>query len=101
MTLYKAFGPLLRVVVLILLPQSDPGTWLLGWVLCDAWLTFDVLLCTASILSLVAISIDRFLAISRPISYSKMRRSKALAAKIICGVWAGSALISAPPILGW
>ncbi len=77
------------------------GEWLLGWVLCDAWITFDVLLCTASILSLVAISVDRFLAISRPISYSKIRRSKALAGKIIVSVWVLSAFISSPPILGW
>ena len=77
------------------------GVWLLGWILCDAWISFDVLLCTASILSLCAISIDRYLAISRPISYSKMRRSKGLAAKIIVAVWLLSVLITCPPILGW
>ncbi|TRY76425.1 hypothetical protein TCAL_13334, partial [Tigriopus californicus] len=84
----------------ILITHYD-GVWVLGWILCDVWISLDILLCTASILSLCAISIDRFLAISRPISYSKMRRSKTLAVKIISGVWLLSLLITCPPILGW
>lgn len=84
----------------ILITHFD-GVWVLGWILCDVWISLDILLCTASILSLCAISIDRFLAISRPISYSKMRRSKTLAVKIISGVWLLSLLITCPPILGW
>jgi hypothetical protein len=34
--------------------------WYLGSVLCDMWISFDVLCCTASILHLVAISLDRY-----------------------------------------
>ena len=40
-------------------------TWFLGSVLCDAWTLFDMLCCTASILHLVAISLDRYWAVTR------------------------------------
>lgn len=36
------------------------GRWLFGPVLCKMWLTSDVLCCTASILNLCAIAIDRY-----------------------------------------
>ena len=39
--------------------------WFLGAALCDAWTSFDVLCCTSSILHLVAISLDRYWAVTR------------------------------------
>jgi len=39
--------------------------WPLGRHLCDAWVSFDVLCCTSSILHLVAISLDRYWAVTR------------------------------------
>ncbi|KAL1514257.1 hypothetical protein ABEB36_003543 [Hypothenemus hampei] len=77
------------------------GSWELGWVLCDIWVSLDILLCTASILSLCAISVDRYLAVTQPLSYSKKRRSKRLAFVMILIVWVSSALITAPPMFGW
>jgi len=35
------------------------GVWGLGDALCDAWVACDVMCCTASILNLAAISVDR------------------------------------------
>lgn len=77
------------------------GVWELGWVLCDIWISLDILLCTASILSLCAISVDRYLAVTQPLSYSRKRRSKRLAFTMILIVWVSSALITCPPMFGW
>ncbi|XP_074028551.1 probable G-protein coupled receptor No18 isoform X2 [Leptinotarsa decemlineata] len=77
------------------------GTWQLGGFFCDVVLYLDVMLCTASILSLCAISVDRYLAVTQPLRYSRNRRSKRLALSMILVVWLSSALISCPPIFGW
>ena len=39
--------------------QVNDSCWMLGDALCDAWVAFDVLCCTASILNLTSISVDR------------------------------------------
>ncbi|XP_045455268.1 alpha-1A adrenergic receptor-like [Melitaea cinxia] len=77
------------------------GRWELGWIFCDIWISLDILLCTASILSLCAISIDRYLAVTRPLSYSRRRRSKKLALTMIFFVWIAAGAITCPPMFGW
>ena len=39
--------------------QVSSGDWALGDLLCDTWIACDVMSCTASILNLTAISVDR------------------------------------------
>ncbi|XP_025832635.1 probable G-protein coupled receptor No18 [Agrilus planipennis] len=77
------------------------GSWVFGWLLCDIWVSLDILLCTASILSLCAISVDRYLAVTQPLTYSRRRRSKRLAFGMILVVWCSSVLITCPPMFGW
>ncbi|KAK2144071.1 hypothetical protein LSH36_788g01000 [Paralvinella palmiformis] len=92
------------LVGLLVLPLSIKvevtGTWRLGSVLCDLWISCDVMLCTASILNLCCISVDRFFAITRPLAYAT-KRSKKLALVMIAVVWIVSIIITCPPILGW
>lgn len=71
--------------------------WYIGRVLCTLWVSIDVLLITASILSLCAISIDRYRAINQPIKYA-VRRTPTLAGKIIGAVWSLSFLVSVPSV---
>ncbi|KAG7190390.1 hypothetical protein KM043_006498 [Ampulex compressa] len=90
----------LAVMPPAVLLQLTGGIWELGEVLCDSWVSLDVLLCTASILSLCAISIDRYLAVTQPLIYSRRRRSKRLAALMIVAVWILAGAITSPPLLG-
>ena len=76
------------------------GDWLLGPYVCDLWISCDVMLCTASILNLCCISLDRYFAITKPLIYAT-KRSKRMALIMIAIVWVLSAAITCPPILGW
>jgi len=76
------------------------GRWSFGAVWCNAWLTFDILTCTSSILHLCAIALDRYNAIHDPITYAMQRTRRRVLVKIAI-VWATSAAISVPPLIGW
>lgn len=73
------------------------GRWDLGQAICDTWTSLDVFLCTASILNLCAISVDRYFVITRPFQYA-MKRTPVRMAMMIVFVWILSALISIPPL---
>ncbi|XP_016101051.1 D(4) dopamine receptor-like isoform X1 [Sinocyclocheilus grahami] len=64
---------LLAVLVLPLFVYAEfqDGVWSLNMTLCDGLMTMDVMLCTASIFNLCAISIDRFIAVSIPLNYNR------------------------------
>jgi hypothetical protein len=49
------------------------GYWVFGDAMCEVWLATDVLLCTASILNLVLISLDRYWSITRALVYVQQR----------------------------
>ncbi|XP_045190806.2 octopamine receptor 1-like [Mercenaria mercenaria] len=74
--------------------------WLWGQIWCSMWLAIDVWLCTASILSLCAISLDRFVAVTHPIRYPSIM-SPFRGRVLVSLVWILSFVICLPPLLGW
>lgn len=92
------------LVAILVMPLSATlqiyRAWVLGPSICDIWTTTDVLLCTASILNLCMISVDRYLVITRPFQYAMKRTPKRMAIMISI-VWAVSAVVSIPPVFGW
>ena len=76
------------------------GYWAFGPHICVMWCAIDVLCCTASILNLVAISVDRYLAISKPMLYPHLNTPKRVAGTILF-VWLLATAISVPPLFGW
>nr|CAD7204078.1 unnamed protein product [Timema douglasi] len=79
---------------------SINGRWEFGTQVCKLWLTCDILCCTASILNLCAIALDRYWAITDPINYAQKRTARRVTLMIV-GVWVLSIIISSPPLLGW
>lgn len=78
--------------------QELRRSWGLGQTVCNMWVSFDVTCCTASILNLCTISIDRYFTITRPLTYgvnASSRRSYCF----IAAIWIASCLISVPPLL--
>ncbi|XP_014013948.1 5-hydroxytryptamine receptor 7-like [Salmo salar] len=76
------------------------GQWIFGQVFCNVFIAMDVMCCTASIMTLCVISIDRYLGITKPLTYP-VRQSGRCMAKIVLSVWLLSASITLPPLFGW
>ena len=60
--------------------------WIFGRIWCSIWLAVDVWTCTASILHLVVISLDRYIAVTHPITYPNIMTSKR-AKMLILAAW--------------
>lgn len=76
------------------------GHWVFGRVFCDVWAAMDVLCCTASIMSLCVISVDRYIGVSYPLRYPAIVTEKR-ALLALMGIWALSITISIGPLFGW
>ncbi|XP_006002909.1 alpha-1A adrenergic receptor [Latimeria chalumnae] len=76
------------------------GYWTFGRIFCDVWAAVDVLCCTASIMSLCVISIDRYIGVSYPLRHATIV-TKRRAVITLVGLWALSLVISIGPLFGW
>ncbi|KPP60954.1 hypothetical protein Z043_120997 [Scleropages formosus] len=89
---------------IIVLPFSASlevlGCWVFGRIFCNIWAAVDVLCCTASIMSLCVISIDRYIGVKFCLKYPAIMTERK-AAVILVVVWLSSMVISIGPLLGW
>ncbi|KAE8751042.1 hypothetical protein FOCC_FOCC002127 [Frankliniella occidentalis] len=93
----------LTVAILVLplnVVYAITGQWVFPMWVCKLWLTCDVLCCTASILNLCAIALDRYWAITDPINYAQKRTLRRVLL-MIAFVWGLSLIICSPPLAGW
>uniref|UniRef100_A0A915P051 G-protein coupled receptors family 1 profile domain-containing protein n=1 Tax=Meloidogyne floridensis TaxID=298350 RepID=A0A915P051_9BILA len=91
------------LVGLVVLPFSIAnevlnGFWIFGDIWCTAWLTIDIWMCTSSVYNLVAISVDRYIAIIKPLNYN-MLITKFRARCIVAFVWISSFIVCTPSFL--
>ncbi|XP_076847049.1 dopamine receptor D4a [Brachyhypopomus gauderio] len=92
---------LLAVLVLPLFVYAEflDGVWTLNTTICDGLMTMDVMLCTASIFNLCAISIDRFIAVSVPLNYSRRHVDQRQAA-LLSATWVLALAVASPVLFG-
>ncbi|XP_041112205.1 D(4) dopamine receptor-like [Polyodon spathula] len=92
---------LLAILVLPLYVYSEflGGIWTLNTSICDALMTMDVMLCTASILNLGAISVDRYIAVVVPLKYNRNQFSMQQLV-LITATWVLSFGVASPVIFG-
>ncbi|NWI21060.1 ADA1A protein, partial [Crypturellus soui] len=76
------------------------GYWAFGRIFCNIWAAVDVLCCTASIMGLCIISIDRYIGVSYPLRYPSIVTKKRALWALLC-VWVLSLVISIGPLFGW
>ncbi|XP_010007183.1 PREDICTED: D(2) dopamine receptor isoform X3 [Chaetura pelagica] len=76
------------------------GEWRFSRIHCDIFMTLDVMMCTASILNLCAISIDRYTAVAMPMLYNTRYSSRRRVTLMIAVVWVLSFAISCPLLFG-
>ena len=74
--------------------------WPLGAVICDTWLSLDYTMSNASVANLLLISFDRYLSVTRPLTYRANRTPRRAGIMITCA-WVISAVMWTPWIIAW
>ncbi|XP_071769844.1 D(3) dopamine receptor [Centroberyx gerrardi] len=77
------------------------GAWLFSRLYCNIFVTLDVMMCTASILNLCAISIDRYTAVVMPVLYNTTHSSRKRVSVMIGTVWVLAFAVSCPLLFGF
>ncbi|CAG5132646.1 unnamed protein product [Candidula unifasciata] len=76
------------------------GYWPLKALMCDVWLSLDYTMSNASVANLIIISFDRYLSVTRPLTYRAKRTPRRAGTMIGCA-WIISSVIWTPWIFAW
>lgn len=90
----------LTVTFCVMLPatiQDILGIWIWSMFFCKFYIALDITCCTASILHLLLVAIDRYIAIFNPLRYKEMIKKWHIFA-LVLGVWTLSFCMSFIPI---
>ncbi|KAL7985638.1 hypothetical protein Chor_004208, partial [Crotalus horridus] len=82
-------------------PYVLMGRWAFGKSFCKLWLVMDYLLCTTSVFNIVLISYDRFLSVTRAVSYRAQQGDTKRAIFKMAMVWLLAFLLYGPAIISW
>ncbi|XP_068594495.1 dopamine receptor D4b [Brachionichthys hirsutus] len=97
-----AFADLLLAVLVLPLfvyAEFQGGVWSLNTGMCDGLMAMDVMLCTASIFNLCAISVDRFVAVTVPLSYNRSHVDHRQLV-VLSATWLLALAVASPVIFG-
>ncbi|XP_070600388.1 histamine H3 receptor [Erythrolamprus reginae] len=83
------------------IPYVLMGRWAFGKSFCKLWLVMDYLLCTTSVFNIVLISYDRFLSVTRAVSYRAQQGDTKRAVFKMVMVWVLAFLLYGPAIISW
>ncbi|XP_064314249.1 LOW QUALITY PROTEIN: histamine H3 receptor [Phalacrocorax carbo] len=87
--------------ILLYIPYALTGEWRLGRGLCKLWLVADYLVCTASVFNIIRISFDRFISVTKVVSYRAQKGMTRNAVLKMITVWIAAFLLYGPAILSW
>ncbi|KAI1890200.1 hypothetical protein AGOR_G00171230 [Albula goreensis] len=85
----------------VYIPYVLTGEWRLGRGVCKLWLVVDYMLCTASVFNIVLISFDRFLSVTRALSYRCQKGVSRATVLKMASVWLAAFLLYGPAIISW
>uniref|UniRef100_A0A669QWB0 Muscarinic acetylcholine receptor n=1 Tax=Phasianus colchicus TaxID=9054 RepID=A0A669QWB0_PHACC len=83
------------------IPYALTGTWHLGKGLCKLWLLMDYLVCSASVFNIVLISYDRFLSVTKAVSYRAQQGMMSSPVVKMVAIWILAFLLYSPAVLLW
>ncbi|XP_033757250.1 alpha-1A adrenergic receptor-like isoform X1 [Pecten maximus] len=90
----------LGICILPLTSYNEIVSWPFGEKLCILYDVGDTLLCIASLYTLCALAVDRYIGVTRPLRYNVIMTDR-MAIVMVIMVWLLSWGVSCPPLFGW